>query len=57
MMLENMWIGGVKMIKFFKRLFCKHNWEDGSHLPWYQTFVCSKCGKEIKYNPIRGFFR
>jgi hypothetical protein len=26
-------------------------------MPGYQTFKCTKCGKEIKYSPYKGFFR
>lgn len=37
--------------KFFKKLFCKHKWDDGSNLPGCQTFICTKCGKEIYLYP------
>lgn len=37
--------------KFFKRLFCDHDWQDGSHMPYGQSFVCSKCGKEFWWYP------
>jgi len=42
----------MKRIKlFFKRLFCDHKWEDGSHLSGRQSFICSKCGKEFWWYP------
>lgn len=37
--------------KFFKRLFCDHEWSDGSNLPGQQSFICSKCGKEFWWYP------
>lgn len=40
-----------------KQLLCRHDYEDGSNLPGCQTFICSKCGKEIYYNPWKGFFK
>lgn len=41
-----------KRIKlFFKRLFCEHEWEDGSYMPDRQSFICSKCGKEFWWYP------
>ena len=46
-----------KIKKFIKRLLCKHNYIDWSNMPGYQTFKCTKCGKEIKYSPYKGFFR
>lgn len=40
---------------FFKRLFCHHEWEDGSNLPGCQTFICIKCGKERYWAPGKRF--
>ena len=40
-----------------KQVFCRHEYEDGSNLPGCQTFICSKCNKEIYYHPWRGFFK
>lgn len=40
--------------KFFKQLFCEHQWEDGSNLPGCQSFICSKCNKEFWWYPEIG---
>ena len=50
----------VKLIPFklrLKRLFCKHNYIDWSNLPGCQSFKCTKCGKEIFWNPFKGLFK
>lgn len=31
--------------KFFKQLFCKHDWDDISKFYSKYSLMCSKCGK------------
>ncbi len=51
------------MLKFFKRLFCRHQWEpletnhysDGGEFYFIETRICRKCGKiESNFCHLRG---
>lgn len=38
------------MRRFFRELFCKHNWNGGFvHHPFRYEATCTKCGKKFTY--------